>query len=84
LYLPPYSPDLNPIEFIGKSVEKIISVSFVRHLGELKQRVGHAFDALSQRLSFARSRTEKIPRKNKLIVMENYAFNYNLYKCNLV
>jgi putative transposase len=27
LYLPPYSPDLNPIEFIWKSVKRVISLS---------------------------------------------------------
>ena len=29
IFLPPYSPDLNPIEFIWKSIKRIISRSFI-------------------------------------------------------
>ena len=29
VYLPPYSPDLNPIEFIWKSIKRAISIVFV-------------------------------------------------------
>jgi transposase len=60
VYLPPYSPDLNPIEFIWRSIRRVISLSFVKHLDGLKQIVGHTFDVLSQRLSFARSWVEKV------------------------
>ena len=59
VYLPPYSPDLNPIEFIWKSIKRIISLSFVRHLEELKQIINDAFAVLSQRLSFARAWVKK-------------------------
>jgi transposase len=60
VYLPPYSPDLNPIEFIWKSIRRVISLSFVKHTDELKQIVGHTFDTLSQSLSFAKSWVEKV------------------------
>jgi putative transposase len=29
IFLPPYSPDLNPIEFIWKSIKRVISHSFI-------------------------------------------------------
>jgi transposase len=45
IFLPPYSPDLNPIEFIWKSIKRIISRSFIKkpgayeeyHLGKFSQ-----------------------------------------------
>jgi transposase len=60
VYLPPYSPDLNPIEFIWKSIRRVISLSFVKCTDGLKQIVGYSFDALSRSLSFARSWVEKV------------------------
>jgi transposase len=32
IFLPPYSPDLNPIEFIWKSIKRVISRSFIKDL----------------------------------------------------
>ena len=43
VFLPPYSPDLNPIEFIWKSIRRIISRTFIRDLDHLKQIVLDAF-----------------------------------------
>jgi putative transposase len=37
VYLPPYSPDLNPIEFIWKSIKRVLSISFASNLDEMKQ-----------------------------------------------
>jgi transposase len=59
VYLPPYAPDLNLIEFIWKGVRRVISLSFVGHLDELKQIVRCTRDTLSPRLSFARVWMEK-------------------------
>lgn len=55
VYLPPYSPDLNPIEFIWKSIKRVISVSFVKQIEELKQIIAYTFSTLSKSLSFAKS-----------------------------
>ncbi|MCL0041449.1 transposase, partial [Dehalococcoidia bacterium] len=51
--LPPYSPDLNPIEYIWKSIKRIISTMFIRHIDEMRNIIKEAFYRLSQKLSFA-------------------------------
>jgi putative transposase len=55
IYLPPYSPDLNPIEYIWKSIKRIISSSQVDNLEELISLVNDNFIALAKGLSFARN-----------------------------
>jgi transposase len=37
VFLPPYSSDMNQIEFIWKSIKRIISRTFIRDLDHLKQ-----------------------------------------------
>jgi putative transposase len=37
VYLPPYSPDLNPIEYIWRSIKRVLSLAFVESLGEIKR-----------------------------------------------
>ncbi|VUT28140.1 MAG: hypothetical protein SYNGOMJ08_00702 [Candidatus Syntrophoarchaeum sp. GoM_oil] len=37
VYLPPYSPDLNPIEFIWKSIKRVVSISFVENVEVLRE-----------------------------------------------
>jgi putative transposase len=53
--LPPYSPDLNPIEYLWKSVKRVLSQVFVRDLDELKAVIGNAWKNLSCRRSFAKA-----------------------------
>jgi putative transposase len=55
VFLPPYSPDLNPIEFIWKSIRRIISRTFVQDLDHLKQIILDTFNKLGCSLSFAKS-----------------------------
>jgi len=49
VYLPPYSPDLNPIEFIWKSIKRVISLSFVRVLEDLKCIISEKFEEFSSK-----------------------------------
>ncbi len=53
VYLPPYSPDLNPIEYIWKSVKRLLSLSFVKTEDELKNLIQTNFKTFSKSLSFA-------------------------------
>ena len=55
VFLPPYSPDLNPIEFIWKSIRRIISRTFIRDLDHLKQIILDAFKKYGCSLSFAKA-----------------------------
>jgi len=53
VYLPPYSPDLNPIEYIWKAVRRVLSLIFVNSLDEMKEVISAGWDDFSQRLSYA-------------------------------
>jgi transposase len=53
IYLPPYSPDLNPIEYIWKSLKRILSLIFVTRLDEMKEVISAGWNEFSQRLSYA-------------------------------
>ena len=54
VFLPPDSPDLNPIEYIWKSIERVLSVDFVPTLEAMKQTIADAWHVFSGRLSFAK------------------------------
>lgn len=59
VYLPPYSPDLNPIENIWKSVKRYVSEVSLLNLEELKDTIAKAFKKLTESISFARGWIEK-------------------------
>ena len=47
VYLPPYSPDLNPIEFLWKSVRRIVSSTLIASEMHLKAVVENTFEEIS-------------------------------------
>jgi putative transposase len=55
IYLPPCSPDLNPIEYLWKSIKRIISASEIENKLELIEIVRDSFLGLTRSLSSARS-----------------------------
>ena len=59
VYLPPYSPDLNPIENVWKSVKRVISEKSPLNAEELKETIAKAFKKLTESISFAKSWIEK-------------------------
>jgi len=70
VYLPPYSPDLNPIEFVWKSVKRIVSEISPLNTEVLKDVIAKAFRKLTESTSFAESWIEKF-LKNKFKVLCN-------------
>lgn len=54
VYLPPYSPDLNPIEFIWKSIKRLLSKELILALDEMKKKIAEGWKELSLSPSFAR------------------------------
>jgi len=50
VFLPPYSPDLNPIEYIWKSVKRVISDKFVKCLEDMRMIISRLFLDCSSRL----------------------------------
>jgi len=55
VFLPPYSPDLNPIEFIWKSIKKELSSRFLMCKEEVRETVEDLFYKFSSSLSFAKA-----------------------------
>ena len=55
VYLPPYSPDLNPIEFIWKSIKRAISTRFIHSTDEMQRVITVAWDESAKHSSFAKS-----------------------------
>lgn len=54
VFLPPYSPDLNPIEYIWKSIKRVISSMRVEDREHMTKVIAAEFRKLSKSLSFAR------------------------------
>jgi len=57
VHLPPYSPDLNPIEQIWRAIKRVQSP--LKTLDELKEVISSSFYELTQRISFAEKWIEK-------------------------
>jgi transposase len=53
VHLPPYSPDLNPTEYIWKSLRRVLSKRFIKNLEEMKATIATTWNDLSGSLSFA-------------------------------
>ena len=54
VFLPSYSPDLNPEEYLWKSMKREISKGLIKTEGEMKDAITKAWSSLSSRLSFAK------------------------------
>ncbi len=54
IYLPKYSPDLNPIEYIWKSIKRVISRNFIRDIDHMRMLIRESFLENASKLSFAK------------------------------
>ena len=52
VYLPPYSPDLNPIEQIWRGIKRVLSPLLIKTLEELKEVISDSFYKLTRKKSF--------------------------------
>jgi transposase len=53
-FLPPYSPDLNPIEFIWKSIKRVVSSSFIKDVKHMRDLIREYFMTFSSHLTYAK------------------------------
>jgi putative transposase len=65
VYLPSYSPNLNPIEFIWKSIKRVLSISFVPDLAEMRRIITESFCRFAGCKSYAGYWINKFILKNK-------------------
>jgi len=65
VYLPPYSPNLNPIEFIWKSIKRVLSISFVPNQEEMRRIITESFCRFSEYKSYAGYWIEKFILNNR-------------------
>jgi transposase len=70
VFLPPYSPDLNPIEFIWKSIKRVLSLNFIPNLDQMKKTISEEWITLSHSMSYARSWIERFLKKR--MILANY------------
>jgi transposase len=50
VFLPSYSPNLNQIEYLWKSIKRVISTTFVRHTDDMRNTIKEAFYRLTKKL----------------------------------
>jgi transposase len=55
VFIPPYSPDLNPIEFIWKSIKRIVSTAAINSEYDLNRIIRDGANHVSGSLTFAKS-----------------------------
>ena len=53
VYLPPYSPDLNPIEFLWKSIKRIVYRTLIASEMHLKALIERTFEEISMFNSYS-------------------------------
>ncbi|NYB52318.1 MAG: transposase [Methanobacteriaceae archaeon] len=63
VFLPPYSPDLNPIEYIWKTVKRHLSPLFIETQEQLRDIIEKYFKKNSESLTFASAWIKKFLKK---------------------
>ena len=68
VFLPPYSPDLNPVEFIWKTIKREVSVRFIQSKEHLRNIIRNEFMKVEKSLSFAKKWMETFNLQIKSVI----------------
>lgn len=68
VFLPPYSPDLNPVEFIWKTIKREVSVRFIQSKEHLRNIIKNEFVKVENSLSFAKKWMDKFSPQIKSVI----------------
>ena len=68
VFLPPYSPDLNPVEFVWKTIKREVSIRFIRSKEHLKNIIKNEFMKVENSLSFAKKWMETFNPQIKSVI----------------
>jgi transposase len=68
VFLPPYSPDLNPVEFIWKTIKREVSVRFIQSKEHLRSIIRNEFMKVEKSLSFAKKWMETFNLQIKSVI----------------
>lgn len=65
VFLPPYSPDLNPIEFIWKTIKRELSPLFIETKEQIQKLIKTHFKSYSKSITYAKKWIKKFITKVK-------------------
>jgi len=65
VFLPPYSPDLNPIEFIWKTIKRELSPIFIETQEQIQNLIEKHFQNYSKSITYAKKWVKKFLIKVK-------------------
>ena len=68
VFLPPYSPDLNPVEFVWKTIKRGVSVKFIQSKEHLRNIIKNEFMKVEKSLSFAKNWMETFSPQIKSVI----------------
>lgn len=68
LFLLPYSPDLNPVEFIWKTIKREVSATFIQSKEHLRNIIRNEFMKVEKSLSFAKKWMETFNLQIKSVI----------------
>lgn len=71
VFLPPYSPDLNPVEYVWKTIKRKVSVTFVQSKQHLRNIIKKEFirvENSENSLSFAKRWMETFHQQIKSVI----------------
>lgn len=71
MFLPPYSPDPNPVEFIWKTIKREVSPGFIQSKEHLRNIIKNEFIRIEKSLSVQRSGQKNYSKIKSVISWEN-------------